>query len=202
MTFSQPLRRLPMIAAALAAFAVTAFTTSPAGASVLSPSACAAEATSQPFSPWGDDHSYALAPGGAFTGGATSWTLSGGAQVTAGGDPYNAAGVDSPGSLILPAGASAQSPFTCVDLDRPTFRFFGRNGGALSNVLVQAVVQVPLVGEVALPVGTLSLSGSWQPSATMLTASGLTSADLALRFTALTGSSQIDDVFIDPRMRG
>jgi hypothetical protein len=69
-------------------------------------------------------------------------------------------------------------------------------------VLVQAVVKVPLVGQVAVPVGTLSLSGSWQPSATMLTASGLTSADLALRFTALTGSSQIDDVFIDPRMRG
>ena len=41
----------------------------------------------------------------------------------------------------------------------------------------------------------------------MLTASVLTgllhggTVPMAVRFTALTGSSQIDDVFVDPRMR-
>jgi hypothetical protein len=195
-------RRIQVLAAALATVGASALATAPAQASVINASGCTAGASSQPFAPWGDTHDYVLAPGGGFSGETTSWSLSGGARVSAGGDPYNAAGVDSPSSLSLPAGGSAQSPFACVDLSRPTFRFFGRNQGALSTVLVQMVIKVPLAGQVALPVGTLALDGSWQPSATMLTNSGLTSAEVALRFTALTGSSQIDDVFIDPRMRG
>jgi hypothetical protein len=63
---------------------------------------------------------------------------------------------------------------------------------------------------VAVPVGTVLLSPSWGPSAQMLTLSvvqgivnGLLTGktpQVALRFTAVTGSSQIDDVFIDPHM--
>jgi hypothetical protein len=55
-------------------------------------------------------------------------------------------------------------------------------------------------------VGTVALSTSWQPTLPMLTQpptgclSGGT-ANAALRFTALSGESEIDDVFIDPRMR-
>jgi len=58
-----------------------------------------------------------------------------------------------------------------------------------------------------VPVGTYALSGSWQPSAPMLTASivgGVLSGEtgaVALRFTAVTGSSSVDDVLLDPRMR-
>lgn len=50
------------------------------------------------------------------------------------------------------------------------------------------------------------MSGTWQPTLPMLTASaipGLLSGgttQVALRFTSLTGRSQIDDVFVDPRM--
>jgi hypothetical protein len=201
MTFSHLLRRVNVLAATLAALGATALFAAPAGASILGQTDCSAQPTSQPFLPWGDNSSYVLAPGGGFSSTGTTWSLSGGARLTAGGDPYNDADVDSPASLALPAGGSVQSPFACVNLDRPTFRFFGRNLGALSTVLVQAVIKVPLGGQVALPVGTLALDGSWQPSATMLTVSGLTSAEVALRFTALTGRAQIDDVFIDPRMR-
>ena len=88
----------------------------------------------------------------------------------------------------------------------PTFRFFAHNDRALSTVLVQVLYKTPL-GPVALPLGAVALSGSWQPTLPMLTGSvvgGLLSggtAQVALRFTALTGESQIDDIYIDPRMR-
>jgi hypothetical protein len=61
---------------------------------------------------------------------------------------------------------------------------------------------------VPLPVGTVALGGSWAPTLPMLTGSavgGLVSggtAQVALRFTAVTGSWQIDDVFVDPYQRG
>jgi hypothetical protein len=108
-------------------------------------------------------------------------------------------------SLDLPAGASAQSPFTCVDAAYPTFRFFAHNDSLLSSVVVQVVSQTPL-GTVALPLGAVALSYKWQPTLPMLTGSVLTgllsggTTQVALRFTALAGASQIDDVFIDPHM--
>ena len=88
----------------------------------------------------------------------------------------------------------------------PSFRFFARNGSLLSTVLVQVVYKTVL-GPVALPLGAVALSGSWQPTLPMITGSvvgGLLSggtAQVALRFTALTGESRIDDIYINPRMR-
>jgi hypothetical protein len=136
----------------------------------------------------------------------SGWTLSGGGARVAGSEPYGATGVVGSSSLALSAGASAQSPYVCVNASYPTFRFFARNDGLLSTVLVQVVYKTAL-GPVALPLGTVALSGQWQPTLPMLTGSvvgGLLSggtAQAALRFTALTGSSRIDDVFVDPRMR-
>ena len=107
---------------------------------------------------------------------------------------------------ICPRAAQRQSPFTCVDAAYPSFRFYALNHSLLSTVLVQVVYTEPLVGQVAVPVGTVALSGRWSPSASMLTASAIPAAlsggisNVALRFTALTGSSQIADVFVDPRM--
>lgn len=181
--------------------------TAPAHAVEVSTSPCVESALSQPFTQWGDTNEYELAPGGSFDGGQTNWTLTGGASVVSGGDPYNAGGAASPSSVSLPAGASAQSPFTCIDLSDPTFRFFmRRTGGFLNTMLVQAVVEVPGVGDVPVPVGVVSASGAWRPSPALLTGSALTSmlpgssGQVALRFTSLSGSSQVDDVFVDPRM--
>jgi hypothetical protein len=73
-------------------------------------------------------------------------------------------------------------------------------------VVVQVVYKT-LLGPVALPLGAVALSAGWQPTLPMLTGSvagGLLSggtAQVALRFTALTGESRIDGVYIDPRMR-
>jgi hypothetical protein len=146
-------------------------------------------------------------PGGDFEGGLSGWTLTGAAYKVSGSEPFGAAGSVGASSLSLTAGASAQSPFTCVNAGYPAFRFFGRNSGLLSTVLVQVLYRNPLLGLVPLPVGVVALSGSWQPTVRMLTGSvvgGLLSggtAQIALRFTALTGSAQIDDVFVDPRMK-
>jgi hypothetical protein len=194
--------RSAALIAALAAFLLAAATAQ---------AACSSPGLSQPFSKWGDANYYELVPGGSFEGStsewtSSKWTLSGGAHRTAGSEPYAVTGSLGKWSLALPAGASGQSPYVCVDTERPTFRFFARNGGLLSTVAVQVVYRT-LLGPVALPLGTVALSGSWQPTLPMLTGSvagGLLSggtAQVALRFTALTGESEIDDVYVDPRMR-
>ncbi len=199
-------RRPQILGAMLAGLALAAVSGAPAQAALITTGACDNSALSTPFSAWGSAAKYKLTPGGSFEDGAPGWRFTGGARTVSGSEPYGATGSVGLSSLYLPAGASAQSPFVCVNAAYPTFRFFARNNGTVSTVLVQVVYREPLLGEVAVPVGTVALSGTWQPSSSMLTTSvlqGLLSggtAQLALRFTALTGASQIDDVFVDPRM--
>ncbi len=162
----------------------------------------------QPFAPWGDSNEYKLVPGADFEGSLSGWTLTSGAKRVAGSEPFGATGAVGNSSMSLAAGASVQTPYTCVDAAYPAFRFFFRNNGLLSMVAVSIVYKEPLVGPVTVPVGTLLLNGSWAPSIRMTTAaavqgvvSGLVTGQtpqVALRFTAVTGSAQIDDVFIDP----
>jgi hypothetical protein len=208
-----PLRRLlklesrVVLGAVLACSGVLAggLSAAPAQAALIDTGACSNAALSQPFAQWGDTSSYELVAGGDFEGSLAGWTLGGGAQRVAGSEPYGATGSVGSYSLALPAGASAQSPYTCVDAAYPTFRFFARNDGLVSTVLVQVVYRT-LLGEIALPIGAVALSGEWEPTLPMLTGSIVTgalsggTAKVALRFTALTGRSQIDDVFVDPRM--
>jgi hypothetical protein len=167
---------------------------------------CPSAALSQPFAQWGDSSSYELVAGGSFEGSLSGWTLSGGAQKVAGSEPYGVTGTVGSFSLGLPAGASAQSPFTCVEAGYKTFRFFARNTGTASKILVQVVYQTP-IGLVSVPVGTVTSSSGWQPTPAMPTGAALAgllmggTAQMALRFNAVTGNSAIDDVFVDPRMR-
>ncbi len=171
---------------------------------------CDKATLTEPFAPWTDTNSYKLVPGGDFEGSLAGWTLSGGATRVAGSEPFGATGSVGKSSMYLPAGGSVQSPYTCADAAYPTFRFFGRNNGLLSIVAVSIVYKEPLLGPVAIPIGTVLLSPNWAPSAQMLTLSfvqgivnGLLTGQtpqVALRFTAITGSSQIDDVYIDPHM--
>jgi hypothetical protein len=202
-------RRLILVGL-LGAFALAVLPAASAKAALISTDPCDNAALTQPFLPWGDSNTYKLVPGGDFEGSLSGWTLSHGATKVAGSEPFAATGTVGNYSMYLPAGASVQSPYTCVDAAYPTFRFFGRNNGLLSTVLVSIVYKEPLVGPVAVPVGVVALSGSWAPSLQMLTASAVQgivdglltgqTPQVALRFTALTGSSQIDDVYIDPHM--
>jgi hypothetical protein len=203
----RPSRRLARLGGGtILFFATLALIGLPAPAAQASAGGCPSAAASEPFAQWGDAGSYTLVSQGDFEGSLSQWTLGGGARVVAGSEPYGATGAVGGFSLALPAGGSAQSPYTCVTASDPTFRFFARNGNPLSTIAVEVVYKTPL-GTLALPLGAVALSGTWQPTQPMLTASvvaGLLSggtAQLALRFTELTGASQIDDVFIDPRMR-
>jgi hypothetical protein len=178
---------------------------SSAQAALISTGACNSATLSHPFARWGDQNSYELVSGGDFEGSLSGWTLRGGARTVSGSEPYGVTGHVGGYSLSLSAGGSAQSPFTCVNASNPTFRFLAKNANLLSTVVVQVVYKT-LLGEVALPLGAVALSTKWSPTLPMLTGSvvvGVLSggtAQAALRFTALTGSTQIDDVFIDPRM--
>ncbi len=180
--------------------------TSTAGAALISTGACSEASFSEPFAQWGDTSAYELVAQGDFEGSLSQWTLGGGATAVNGSEPYGVTGTVGAHSLALPAGAWAQSPYTCLDASYPTFRFFARGGGLLPTLSV-AVIYKTALGTVELPLGVALPGGSWKPTAPMLTGSvvaGLLSGgtpQAALRFTALTGSSQIDDVYIDPRMR-
>jgi len=194
------------LASTSAAMTLTVFAAAPAQAALIATGACNEAALSQPFQQWGDSNSYELVPGGDFEGSVAGWTLSGGAQRVAGSEPYAVTGSVGGYSLALPAGASATSPFTCVNASYPSFRFFAHTNGLPSTVLVQVVYETVL-GPVDLPIGAVALSADWQPTLPMLTGSiagGVLSGgtgEVALRFTALTGSSRIDDVYVDPHMR-
>jgi hypothetical protein len=199
-------RRVAVLAAAAAGLGASLAVAGSAQAAVTS--GCAAQSSVQAFAPWGDNNQYDLVPGGDFESGVAGWTLSGGATTVAGSEPFDATGVAGSNSLYLPDGASAQSPYFCVDASDPTFRFFAENHGLLANVAVSVVYRGPLGIPVTLPVGVVTLTGSWEPSPIMLTGSILPatlsadgSAQVALRFTAIGGPSQIDDVYVDPRCK-
>jgi hypothetical protein len=155
---------------------------------------CNHSALSRPFAPWLDFADYELAPGGDFE--SSTWTLTGDAKLVAGSEPYAATGAVGSSSLSLPAGSSAQSPLTCVDAAYPSIRFFiGGRGSVAVNVVDRGLV---------IPAGIAVAGGRWSPTLVMLTGSAVLgalsggTAQVSLTFTGLSGSPQIDDVFIDP----
>ena len=201
-----PARRLLGAVSAGCAMCATALLTSSvsiAQADLVNFGTCNSSTLSQPFAPWGDSSSYELAPGGDFESSdfaSSPWTLSGGAQLVSGSEPYAATGKLGGSSLSLPAGASAESPSTCVDAAYPTIRFFvGGSGTAAVSVVY---------GSLVIPTGVVVAAGSWTPTPTMVTGSSLAgllsggTAQVSLELTGLTGSPQVDDVFIDPWTRG
>jgi hypothetical protein len=169
-----------------------------AQADVLNVSPCSDAALTQPFAPWSDPAYYELAPGGDFEN--SSWALNNGAQLVSGSEPYGATGRVGSTALSLPAGSSADSPSTCVDAAYPTIRFFI---GGTGTVLVSLVDHS--LGNVVIPAAGVAVgSGSWQPTPVAITTSpvlallGGGTAQVSVRLTALSGTPQVDDVFIDP----
>ena len=104
------------------------------------------------------------------------------------------------------------SPFTCVGLGEPTFRMFAKRNSALLGLLstmnVEIQVQTSLGLSLWLPVLPGDLGGSkWHPTlpmpliANILPLSQSDKTPVRFRFTPLLGSWQIDDVYVDPRLR-
>ena len=192
-----PLRRLLLGLSTLITFAALAALVLPvssARANLIDLSACNVSSLSQPFARWLDPSWYELAPGGDFE--SSSWSLAGRAQRVSGSETFAATGTLGSWSLSLPAGASAQSPATCVDAAYPTIRFF-ISGSGLATVSV-------VYGHLTLPAGVAVAAGGWSPTPVMLTSSALValtsdgSAQVSVRVTTLLGHVHVDDVFVDP----
>ena len=72
---------------------------------------------------------------------------------------------------------------------------------------VELVYRDGLLGLVAVPAGVLASGSTWQPTPAMLTLSAVGAAvaggeaPLAVRFTAVAGTWQVDDVYVDPHIR-
>jgi hypothetical protein len=179
------------------AFVATAFAAAPASAQV-GASGCDNPESSQVFAQWLDYTNYFLAPDGGFENGGAGWSLDG-ASVGAGNQSYGSG----ESSLTVGGGDSATSPEVCVGLEHPTFRFFvRRSSGAVAALRVSVV----LPNGVAVPVGVTSASASWQPSSVMLVGANLlplvtgdSSTQVRFRFSAVAGTYQVDDVYVDPR---
>jgi hypothetical protein len=184
--------------AAIASLAVAA----PASAS----SGCSAPPVSSAFLPWGDLNDYFLAQGGDFES-TSGWTFSGGAKLVSGSEPYVATGRLGKTSLSMPTGSVALSPVLCLTPDNPLIRFFAKAPqGSAAALKGEAVVSKPASQVIGL--GTVRGTLLWSAAKPM--ASGvndvLWDADkkvsLQVRFTADSGSWQIDDLFVDPQKRG
>jgi hypothetical protein len=158
---------------------------------------CAPRPLDRTFLPWLDAAWYEAAPNGGLEAGADGWTLTGGAAVVEGNDPYLAGA----SSLSLPAGATATTPPICVDVAHPTIRFFGRGGQTLAPLVVSVLFTDPLGTQHELPVGVVTASGGWSPSPVLAVVVNLVSSEVRFRLTA-AGPWLVDDVFVDPYSKG
>jgi hypothetical protein len=196
-----------LVAAALVASAALAVTPPVnAGASAAS---CGARALSQPFLPWWDASQYFLMPGGDLES-SEGWTLSGGARLIDGNEPFYVHSTTDRRSLLLPSGASGRTSSICVDANEPTMRFFVRNTGSpLSLLAVEARIRTTVLGltvETTLPVGVVpGTAQTWQPSLPVLfklsanqLLGGTSTVDFRFTALGLGGKWQVDDVYVDP----
>jgi hypothetical protein len=159
---------------------------------------------------WLDPLPYTLAPDGGFENGAAGWSLSRGAKVVAGNEPFALSGPGSR-SLYLPAGSSATSPPMCVGLLLPIVRFVSSGGGLLTYLQVEALYTDAggRQRSVLLLPGALP-SRNWQPTLPMLQLAGLlntltlngVTTEMSFRFTPKGlfggGNWRIDDIYVDP----
>src|SRR5215218_5387021 len=193
-----------LVAAGAAALATAA----PAEAGLLVAAApdCKPQAASQVFLRWLDPLRYEQAPGGNAES-AARWTLSGGARIVAGNEPWKVGRSRDGNSLLLPRGSRATTGVMCVGIGKPVMRFFAkRTSGFLLDSLSVEVLYETAGGQVAsLPVGVVLGGGSWQPTLPLPVLASLLpllpgeQTPVAFRFTPVGGGSwQIDDVYVDP----
>jgi hypothetical protein len=142
-----------------------------------------------------------------FESGSTGWSLSGGARVVSGNEPYFVGRAGDSHSLLLPAGSSVYSGAVCFALGDWHMRLFAKNVGAAGGQLRVQVIVPSLVGGLLtiLDGGTIGATGTWAPSPQVKLAlcnvtSLLGTRAVAFRFTPVGSGAafQIDDVYLDP----
>jgi hypothetical protein len=164
---------------------------------------------SQVFAPWGDSYYYLPAPNGGFESGSSGWSLSGGASVVSGNQPFSASGTH---SLSLPSGSSAMSPTVCLGTQQLYIRMFGKD---LSGTDSGLRVRVYFYGLLNNLLGSQDFAvfpggGGWAPTGQVKSSGGLltplpvvsllSSTSARIQITPLGSGSrwQIDDLYIDP----
>lgn len=192
-----------LIAIATVALAATAFSATAA-------QACNYTGAEQVFSPWGDQHSYVLAPDGGFEAGGQGWLLGGGATTVAGNESFYLNGAGDSRSLSLPAGSVAVSPSICMSIDTPIIRLFARNTGDPSSGL-RVEATYTLLGLLRTKaISTVYAGPDWAPSQQLSTVLSLSTvvgtlvpSSIQVRIAPVGsgGNWQIDDLYVDPFAR-
>jgi hypothetical protein len=150
-----------------------------------------------PFAQFGDRSPYYAFTNNGFESGSYGWSLTGGAYVGSGNEPWFVNGWGSR-SLVLPSGASATSPGFCINLLDPAIRMFAR-GSAGGDLKVQVLFRGAtgnLLG--ILNYGDVTGTGAWEPTARISSQLGLLVSYAQIRVTSASGTWQVDDAFVDP----
>jgi hypothetical protein len=167
----------------------------------------------QVFAPWADNANYFLAPNGGLENGSTGWSLSDGASVVSGNEPFSASGSH---SLSLPSGSTATTASTCIGAGDLYVRMFGSDTGGTDSGLHVRVVWYGLLNTVLgiTDTNTFAPGGRWSPTDKLSSSGGsisisllpiLGSTSARIQITPVGSGSQwlVDDVYIDPTsMRG
>lgn len=188
-------RRLLIIGAVIASALVA-----PAAAQ-----ACGSQRLAQPLAALGDAGWYLPMENAGFERGTTDWRLRG-ATVVAGNEPWKVSGPRDRGALRLAQGGTALSDEVCVTLAHTHARFFAR------PLTAGAVLRVDVLwdnngDDYEATVLTLQdwQAGAWGLSPVAPIAEWVRSLYederdelVAVRFSAVAGQWEIDDVLVDP----
>jgi hypothetical protein len=158
--------------------------------------------TSAVFAPWGDNSQYYFTQNGGFEDGSAGWTLSGGAAVVGGNEPFDVHSASDSHSLLIPSGASATSPSLCFGLLYPGVRFFAMSRSGTATIHVRVIASGLLGALSVLDGGSATVGPNWSPTPTFATT--LSQLDIPVGTKSIqlqisaTGAVQIDDIYIDP----
>jgi len=183
-------------AAAFAAWAPTA------SAATTASVPCSTRSTAKKFlAVDGDINSYFTAPAGTFEAGATGWALANSSVVT-GNEPRYINGAGQSRSLKVNSGGLAVTPIFCNAKGEALVRFFYKgSAGARIHLHIDVTnttsnLNSPLDWEVPV-----AANGGWVAASGINVPwmySGDNTENMQLRFSAVGGSVQVDDVEIDP----
>jgi hypothetical protein len=174
--------------------------------------ACPTTPTIKAFKVFNDNSDYSLVPNGGFEVGTGGWSLSG-ARVAFGNEPWSVRAAGDSKSLAIDATGSAVSPTVCIDVNRPTYRFFARRTSGSWGVLNLRVRWQDSSGhtnETTIASLDSNFGTAWGVSSAYNIASllGLWNADqdatvqLVFDPENYGGNWAIDDVYVDPYVRG
>jgi hypothetical protein len=196
-----------------AAFGLAVLAAAPARASrgIANPYDCKPGPTlTQPFAPLNDLALYTPVNNAGVEAGATSWTLSGGATVVTGNEPWQIGGATDSHALDLPAGSAAVTAPICIDQTYPYFRTFALNTGSAKRSLEIDVLYFDTKGKLlsTKPYSYEDGSAAWQPTPTIAIEvfdkkATVDAAPVTFRFTPKGKDAhfRIDDVYVDPYSR-